>query len=120
MPFQGGWTGAARTAGHIKMKSETRAEPTGMGWKRKVGADKGSMNITLSKQIPAPCTQEVGRKCWEGKGIKTTLFWNSSRRTGRAADGNTGSAQCEVETLTEMSRIIIATTAVPNRVKHGR
>lgn len=37
MLFQGGWAGAARTAGHIKMKKESRAEPTGMGWKRKVG-----------------------------------------------------------------------------------
>lgn len=33
----------------------------------KGGADKGSMSISLSKQIPAPCTQEAGRVLGEEK-----------------------------------------------------
>lgn len=99
MLFQGGWTGAAGTAGHIKMKRESRAEPTGKGWKRKAGADTGSMSISPASRSQHRAHRKL-RQCWEGKRIKTTLFWNSSRRTGRAADENAGSAQCEAETLT--------------------
>lgn len=37
MLFQGGWTGAAGTAGHIKMKRESRAEPTGTDGRERLG-----------------------------------------------------------------------------------